>query len=357
MTPSSHQEALLHAISLLSQPDPISDVPPPDLYGESTQETDSSEAAVYSLSNETGTGRITVYPIFSGVELYYNDIHLSYCRQNQGTSKNGMEINHCRVGRYECTFGESNCCYLSAGDLSISSTARKKSSSCFPLRHYHGITILVNFDALPPEIQQVLALLDIDLEHIRQYICAENRCCIMRATPAIEHIFSELYSIRGREKAGYRKVKMLELLLFLSDLDTESELLQTNYLRQNQVRLIKAVAAYITEDITQHHTISSLSERFQISPTALKQYFHGVYGTSIYAYLRMYRLQKAQQLLLDTALSVADIAHQVGYSNPNKFTTAFKDVYGCTPTAFRTSVHLDSSYPSGHCQDENLLLK
>ncbi len=340
MLPSEYQ-TLEHIMELFSHSGSAADIPPVSLYGESTLETDVTDAASYRLSNETGTGHVTVYPVFPGVELYYNDIHLSYCRQRQDTIQNGIEINHCRVGRYECSFGENTCCYLSSGDLSISSLARRKSSSCFPLGHYRGITVLVNFDAFSPEIQQIAARLDIDLQHIQQYFCTENRCCIMRATPAIEHIFSGLYSIRRQKKSGYRKIKMLELLLFLCDLETESELQQIQYFSQAQVRRIKAVAAYITEDITQHHTIRTLSERFQMSPTTLKQCFHGVYGTSIYAYLRMYRLQCAQQLLLECKLSVSEIAHCVGYANPNKFATAFKNTYGCTPTSFRNSVHLD----------------
>ena len=93
------------------------------------------------------------------------------------------------------------------------------------------------------------------------------------------------------------KVKMLELLLFLSDLNTAEEVLQTDYFNQNQVALIKAVASYITEDLTAHHTIEQLSQKFAISTTALKKCFRGVYGTSVYSYLRTYRLQVAKKIV------------------------------------------------------------
>lgn len=49
----------------------------------------------YQLSNETGHGEITVYRVFTGIELYYNDMHMEYCNQNQATVKNMIEINHC----------------------------------------------------------------------------------------------------------------------------------------------------------------------------------------------------------------------------------------------------------------------
>ena len=199
-----------------------------------------------------------------------------------------------------------------------------------------------------------MELLNIDLHYIQKYICEGNRCCIMRANPSIEHIFSELYHVREKRKPGYMKIKMLELLLFLSDLNTAEEVLQTDYYNQNQVALIKAVASYITEDLTTHHTIEQLSQKFKISTTALKKCFRGVYGTSVYSYLRTYRLQVAQKLLLETELPVTEIASKIGYENPNKFTSAFKEMYGSSPTEYRKSVRLDRNGPYGVAKKSEL---
>ena len=46
----------------------------------------------------TGTGKVTVYPVFSGIELYYNDMHMAYCNKEQKTAPNQIKINHCRMG-------------------------------------------------------------------------------------------------------------------------------------------------------------------------------------------------------------------------------------------------------------------
>lgn len=83
-------------------------------------DTATEAVQTYQSSNETGTGKITVYPVFSGVELCYNDMHLAWCNQEQKSARNVIEINHCRVGRYECGFGENSCCYLAAGDFAVS---------------------------------------------------------------------------------------------------------------------------------------------------------------------------------------------------------------------------------------------
>ena len=71
-----------------------------DLSPEQTASTAMPHTVVFS--NGTGSGSMTICPLFSGAELYYNDMHL-------------------------VPFDEAP------------APARKKSSSCFPLRHYHGV--------------------------------------------------------------------------------------------------------------------------------------------------------------------------------------------------------------------------
>ena len=223
------KQALSGAIEVLLRSELPDEFEGTKLYGSPEEDELRQDCKIFRLSNETGHGRITVYQVFSGIELYYNDMHMGYCNQNQATAKNMIEINHCLIGRFECSFGENSCCYMAEGDLSISSMMKKKSNSCFPLNHYHGISIIINLDELLPEVRQIMELLNIDLHYIQKYICEGNRCCIMRANPSIEHIFSELYHVREKRKPGYMKVKMLELLLFLSDLNTAEEVLQTDY--------------------------------------------------------------------------------------------------------------------------------
>lgn len=312
------------------------------LYGKPVEnDNTNSECKLYNLHNETGVGVITIYQILSGIQVVYNDIHMAYCNKNQKATTNVIEINHCREGRYECNLGSQICCYMSPGDLSIGPLKQQSMDSCFPTKHYHGISIFIEVDQLPQELLTVMDLLSIEIEHITSLICNENRFFIMRANESISHIFSELYSIRENRKPGYLKVKILELLLFLSDLSGEDALNQIEYLNRSHVQKIKNIHDFIIGDIKTHYTINELSLRFQLSATTLKKEFRQVYGTSVYAYLKTYRLQEAQKLLLRTENSVAEIAVDIGYENPNKFATAFKKEYGMSPTEFRIHVRLD----------------
>lgn len=297
----------------------------------------SSQPAVqqYRVANATGTGLVTVCAVLPGVELCYNDMHLAFCNQDQRAAQNVIEINHCRAGRYECSFGENSCCYLAAGDLAVSAGSRKKSSSCFPLRHYHGITLLVDLDALTGPVRELMAFCGIDPERLRRYICTGNRCCVLRQDAEVERLFAGLYAAKADPQPAPLRLRVLELLERLCRWDTQAGVQQTEYFNRRQVECAKAVAQRMTQDLTQHSTIEQLAAEAGLSPTALKTCFKGVYGSSVYAYLRAARLQTAQKLLAETDLPVVEIARRVGYENPNKLSTAFRAAYGQTPTQYR----------------------
>ena len=67
----------------------------------------------------------------------------------------------------------------------------------------------------------------------------------------------------------------------------------------------------------------------------MKDCFKAVYGKPIHAFQKEYKMQKAAQLLRDTEQSITDIAASIGYENPNKFSSAFKTMFGCSPREYR----------------------
>lgn len=309
-----------------------------DLYGVAIRgdAEDSGEAGSFHLENESGVGDITLYPVFPGIELVYNDMHMAYCNRHQEPAADVMEINYCKEGRCECLFGEHQYCYMSAGDVSFCSLQENSHQSEFPTSHYQGITVTVDFSGITEELRTVLKLLSVDLEQIR----ARGRMrefTIIRANETVDHIFSELYTIPEGIRHGYIRVKVLELLLVLTALDPTQQPEYAHF-SEGQIADVKRVHAFLMEHFAEHYTIEELSERFDFSPTVLKRCFKGVYGDSIYAYMKRYRLQVAERLLQEGELTVGEIATQVGYLNPNKFTSAFCAEYGMPPTSYRKKV-------------------
>ena len=310
-----------------------------DLYGASVREnglTDSGDAC-FHLENESGTGDITLYRVFPGIELVYNDIHMAYCSKKQQPAPHVMEINYCKEGRCECLFGKSQYCYMSAGDLSFCSLHDSTHQSEFPTSHYHGITVTIDFSAITEEMKLVLELLAVDLVKIRTLSQAEI-FTIIRADNTLAHVFSELYRIPAAIRRGYIRVKVLELLLILTGLDPAESPAKHMSFPAAQIETVKQIRAFLVRHLPERYTIDELSERFDISPTVMKKCFRGVYGDSVYAYMKKYRLQVAERLLKESQATIGEIALQIGYQNPNKFTSAFCAAYGIPPTAYRKEV-------------------
>ena len=99
--------------------------------------------------------------------------------------------------------------------------------------------------------------------------------------------------------------------------------------------LAEAVHERLTADGFGHITIEQLATEFGVSITALKTSFKSVYGAPIYQYQKDLRLQKAQQLLRETDLSISVIASEVGYTSPAKFSAAFKKRFDISPREYK----------------------
>ena len=101
------------------------------------------------------------------------------------------------------------------------------------------------------------------------------------------------------------------------------------------MELAKKVCGYINEHMDTRLTIEQLAARFFVSPAQLKKSFYSVYGESIYAYVRAYKMQSAALRMQTTGQSISEIASAFGYDNSSKFSKAFRDVMGVSPTEYR----------------------
>ena len=174
-----------------------------------------------------------------------------------------------------------------------------------------------------------------DLFAMRDRLCACDSCFIMRATESIQHIFSELYHAPEDLRAGYFKLKVMELFLFLGSPEITARGEERPYVDRAQVEQIKSVRQYLVEHLDRRITLQMLSQTFSFPLTSMKKCFKEVYGTTINAYLQAYRMHTAAGLLRETKLDVTEIAGKVGYQNASKFSEVFRQYTGHTPTEYR----------------------
>lgn len=309
------------------------------LYGEDISTViEDEDRAVFRVQDRTGEGIMIFYTVFPGAYLSYNDFHMQSCDCKFKSNVDMFCIDHCREGRIEQDMGNGAYTYVEAGDLKIDNRKHHDTHFEFPLCHYHGITVTLYMEQTAKTLSSELSSFSIDLHTLQRKYLLEKDLYMVRGQDAIEHIFSEMYTVPDHIRKPYFKLKVLELLLFLDALEIPPDQEERPYFYKSQVEKIKAIKAYMTADVQKHYTLEELSARFDIPLTSMKACFKGVYGTSIFAYMRAYRMNRAAVLIrTDKEKNIAEIAGQMGYDSPSKFSIAFKEVMGKSPLEYRKS--------------------
>ncbi len=274
--------------------------------------------------------------IFPGISILYLTSHAAEGRlaESLEPSADVFEIYHCREGRMECSIG-ADYCYIAPGDLLVAKKDMVSSAYSFPLRHYHGIIIRIDTKTAPKCLSCFLRDVNVQPQNICDKFCAEKGYFVARSNPSFEHIFSELYHVPAEIRQGYSKIKLLELMLFLSAYDM-AEPSKAPMLPPSQVKLAKEVAQYLAEHMEERLTLEQASHLFHASVTNIKSSFKAVYGVSFYAYLKARKMESAAYMLEYTDKTILEIAGEHGYDNAGKFASAFRSVKGMAPGEYRS---------------------
>lgn len=304
--------------------------------GDSIRLAESDGCGVYQLRNETGEGTITVYEIFPGVALAYNDFHMRYYDSEFKPTRDVFCIDHCREGRLEYPAASDAYSYVEAGDLKLDRRLTHTGHFEMPLSHYHGAMVSIDMEiackSLPLEIKDF----PVDLWELQKKFCSDIYPMVVHNNCSIEHIFGELYAVPEKIKRPYFKIKILELLLYLKALELPENPTEKPYFYKTQVEKIKAIREFIVSHMEENFTQEELSKRFDIPLTPMKRCFKSVFGSAIGSYLLEYRMNQAAVLLkTNHNMSVTEIAGQVGYDSPSKFAIAFRRLMGMSPTEYR----------------------
>lgn len=157
-------------------------------------------------------------------------------------------------------------------------------------------------------------------------------------TPVMQSVLYQILNCPYRDfiREVYLQSKALELVaLWLAQ---ELEYRQVN---QSTVKLspddIERI--YYARDIlitNLHHppTLLELARRVAVNERKLKQGFRQIFGTTVFGYLHDHRMEQAKQMLAEQKLSVAQVAHAVGYSHLSHFAAAFRKKFGVNPSAY-----------------------
>lgn len=291
--------------------------------------------SVYQMRDASGEGLMTMYPLFPGCCIIYNDFHMSGCRSLFQPKTDLFCIDHCRLGRIEWERQPGRYVYISEGDMQVDCRKNHAGDFFFPMEHYHGLGIYVDLKYTDNGVLHLMDDFSVDLLALQEKFCPGDSTFIMRSGQEIDRIFSDLYNLPETVRKTFCKIKIMELFFFLQYLDVPVGGEERPYFYKTQVDKIKNIVSLQTENLARWYTLEELSRQFSFPVTGMKQCFKGVYGCTMAEYMKQYRMNAAAGMLRSTSLTVIEIAAAVGYENPGKFAAAFRSVMDVTPSQYR----------------------
>lgn len=102
--------------------------------------------------------------------------------------------------------------------------------------------------------------------------------------------------------------------------------------KSNDEHLMERLMEVVNRNLTDSRfTVENLAEEVGISRVQLHRKLKEMAGVSTSEFIRNIRLRQAAKLLKEKKINVSQIAYTVGFTNPNLFSIAFKNLYGCSP--------------------------
>jgi AraC family transcriptional regulator len=163
---------------------------------------------------------------------------------------------------------------------------------------------------------------------------------LLKTSPQLEQLHYSL--LRAAKQISPGKLEMDSLVMEILE---EVLLRFTNYempqalparLKKHHLVTIEKAKQYLNENLTKNISLEELARHCCISPFHFSRIYKTFTGYPVYQYLQLMRLKHAE-MLLSTALPVADIAFQSGFNSIDYFSSAFKKQYKSSPSAFRTN--------------------
>jgi YesN/AraC family two-component response regulator len=99
--------------------------------------------------------------------------------------------------------------------------------------------------------------------------------------------------------------------------------------------LAESIRIYLQENYAEQVDFSALAASLAVSAPYLSKIFHEQTGSSPSRYLTDLRMRQAKKYLMDTDLTVREIAARVGYPDPFHFSRSFKNAVGISPAQYR----------------------
>ncbi|NJL47840.1 MAG: helix-turn-helix transcriptional regulator [Leptolyngbyaceae cyanobacterium SM2_5_2] len=190
--------------------------------------------------------------------------------------------------------------------------------------------IRLRFALSPQFIQRLTAAFHVpaDLKPLIETGIASSFYSQGKTTPEMHGVLGQILKCpyQGFLKQLYLEGKILELstLQFAQFAGSSYSQPCPITLRTDDIERIYQAREILICQYSHPPSLLELARQVGLNDFKLKQGFRHVFGTTVFGFLREFRLEQAQTLLSNGQLTVQQVAHVVGYSHTGYFAKAFK---------------------------------
>ncbi|MBQ7089697.1 MAG: helix-turn-helix domain-containing protein [Clostridia bacterium] len=150
----------------------------------------------------------------------------------------------------------------------------------------------------------------------------------------VERLIGEIEEELQRQETGYETVLRAQINILLAlifrKMSVDSDAKAT---------LTPEFLQYIRTHCAEKLSLEELSQGCFYTPSYFSRLFKEHYGITLTDFIRQSRMELAERLLMDTALSAEEIALQAGFGSKNALYKAFREKHGITPSQYRKKSH------------------
>jgi AraC family transcriptional regulator of arabinose operon len=153
-------------------------------------------------------------------------------------------------------------------------------------------------------------------------------------TNTMEHLYTEM--VQASTRPGGDVLNQSLLYRLMAELISSSPVVEEEgQLLSNKETYIRQAVQFMENRYSQRTSILDIAHAVGLDRTYLSGLFKERYGKSLQSFFLEYRMNRAAELLQNPGLSVSEVAHSVGYTDPLLFSKMFKRVTGVSPKGSR----------------------
>lgn len=200
------------------------------------------------------------------------------------------------------------------------------------------------------------------LEITRQLFQQKIKCSLVTMDNTLQNLFNDIEAKKTFYHDGYYSLKLADLFremqsfdgkdflrkLFLEGkayqmlttqiLEYEDDLAEVDnrsILRRYEVEQVEKAARHIRQKISELETIDGIALEVGLNANKLQEGFQILYGATVNRFIQKVRLDLIKDLILNTELTISQIADRVGISSNSYLSKIFKAEYDTSPSTYR----------------------